>query len=268
MSSVVDFRRIFMPAPVEYPPAQFHYDWSEYLLNGKKHYAVEGYRGCGKSTLVNRAFPLYILTFPAQKLNYVVFIMSTQTKASRTLKEIKDEYTSNPLLRQSLISIKEDNLNVFCAECRDIYGAKITVRLEAYGKGSSIRGALYQQTRPQIIIMDDCQDKDDAKSETTMEGDWDWFLSDIMFLGDKSRIFMIGNNLGESCLIERVFNHGDDLHFSTVRVPVYFSHTTANGEEVMAGNTKGVAARSADILCLIKVRAGEGSSVSAPETAG
>lgn len=41
-------------------------------------------------------------------------------------------------------------------------------------------------------------------SDSVLEKDYNWFLSDIVFLGKKSRIFMIGNNLGESCLIERV----------------------------------------------------------------
>jgi hypothetical protein len=50
-------------------------------------------------------------------------------------------------------------------------------------------------------------------SETVLEKDYNWFLSDIAFLGKKCRIFMIGNNLGEACLIERVINNKEYLGF-------------------------------------------------------
>ena len=46
------------------------------------------------------------------------------------------------------------------------------------------------------------------------------FLSDIVFLGKTARIFLIGNNLGERCVIERVINNAEQLKFNTVKVPV------------------------------------------------
>ena len=40
--------------------------------------------------------------------------------------------------------------------------------------------------------------------ETVTESDWEWFLTDIIFLGRNSRIFMIGNNLGDRCIVETI----------------------------------------------------------------
>jgi len=53
-----------------------------------------------------------------------------------------------------------------------------------------------------------------------MEADWEWFLSDIRFISHKCRIFLIGNNLGDKCIIERVFANADELKFKTSRIPV------------------------------------------------
>ena len=48
-NSLVDFRRIYMPAPDESDPAPFHHQWSDILLRGKKHFAVEAFRESAKA---------------------------------------------------------------------------------------------------------------------------------------------------------------------------------------------------------------------------
>ena len=44
-------------------------------------------------------------------------------------------------------------------------------------------------------------------------------MSDVYFLGKVTRIFLIGNNLGEKCIIERILNSKDDLNYKTFRMP-------------------------------------------------
>jgi predicted phage terminase large subunit-like protein len=94
------------------------------------------------------------------------------------------------------------------------------VTIEGYGKGASIRGLANNDKRPDIIICNDLQDVEDARSDSVQEKDWEWFLSDVKFLGQYTRIFMIGNNLGERCIIERVFNNADSTGFKTLRVAI------------------------------------------------
>lgn len=220
MNSLVDFRRIFLPAPDERKPADFHFEWDDILLNGKGNFAIEAFRESAKSQLVIRAHMLYRLMFPSIEYDYVLFILANQRMASKKLKEIADEYLSNPTLCSNLVRIKEQSDKAFEVIVKDIYGKEMSVRLEAYGKGASVRGVSYKDKRPKLVCCDDLQDADDARSETVTDTDWDWFLSDIMFLGQRTRIFMIGNNLGESCLIERVFANNEMLNFKTMRIPV------------------------------------------------
>ena len=94
------------------------------------------------------------------------------------------------------------------------------VRIEAYGKGAAVRGLSWGSKRPDLVIIDDPQDEEDARSETVTETDWDWFLSDVYFLGQTSRIFLIGNNLGERCIVERVLAGAEQLGFRAVRIPI------------------------------------------------
>jgi hypothetical protein len=47
--SVINFRRLFMPAPDERIAPDFHNQWNDMLLHGKKHVAIEAFRESGKA---------------------------------------------------------------------------------------------------------------------------------------------------------------------------------------------------------------------------
>ena len=218
--SLVDFRKIFLPSPDDCEAAPFHYEWSDILLHGKKHFAQEAFRESGKSVIVIRSHSLYRLVFPSKEYNFIVIIMANQTLASARLKDLAEDYLADPKLCANLVEVKKNNDKTFEVVVKDIYGNPINVRIDAYGKGSSVRGLLHGETRPKLIIIDDPQDLEDMGSETVLEKDYNWFLSDIAFLGKKCRIFMIGNNLGEACLIERVINNKEYLGFQAERIPI------------------------------------------------
>ena len=219
---LVDFRYVALgnDEQNELKSAYFHYDLSDLLLKEKSNVALEMFRESGKSSYALRTFPLHALAYPSSERDFIVIIKQNQRTASNKLKELIAEYKSNPLIRHNLVTIKEESQNCFSVDVKDENGEIINVRIEAYGKGSAIRGLSNQDRRPKIIILDDIQDKEDARSEVTVEVDWDWFLSDILFLGKNARLFLIGNNLGERCVIERVINNAGNLGFKALRVPV------------------------------------------------
>lgn len=218
--SLVDFRKIYLPAPDDCPPAPFHYEWSDILLHGTKHFAQEAFRESGKSVLVIRTHSLYRLVFPSHAYDFIVIIMANQTLASARLRDLAEDYLSDPKLSSNLVEIKKNNDKTFEVIVKDLSGEPINVRIDAYGKGSSIRGLLHGETRPKLIIIDDPQDLEDMGSDTVLEKDYNWFLSDIAFLGKKCRIFLIGNNLGKACLIERVIDNKEYLGFEASRIPI------------------------------------------------
>jgi len=201
-------------------PPKYHFDWSNKLLSGKRHQAIEGYRKGGKSQIVLRAFPLYCLTFPCREFDYIVIIKNNDTQAKKVLKSIETEFETNPAINKRKLKIREQSGNSFSVDTIADDGEKINVKIEAYGKGTSVRGIMQADRTPKIVIIDDPQDKDDARSDTVLESDWDWFLSDIKFLSHKCRIFLIGNNLGDKCIIERVSANAEELGFEFSRVPV------------------------------------------------
>lgn len=221
--NLVDFRRIILgTGPDEVGPAKFHFTWSNMLLKGTEHTAIEGYRESAKTQIVNRSFLLYCLAFPSEERDYIVLIKNNATLAQSKLREIEHEYETNPFFVANRIKVREQSAGVFSVDTFDHNGKEINVRIEAYGKGASIRGLSHLDRRPKIVILDDPQDKEDARSVTVQQSDWEWFLSDVAFLGQYTRIFIIGNNLGENCIIERIFASAgklEQMKFTTMRVP-------------------------------------------------
>jgi len=219
-SSLVDFRHVVLvnDPDKECAPAPYHHELSDLLLHGKSHMAIEMFRESAKSAYALRSFPLHCLAYPHKDRTYIVIIKQNKTLASDKLSELIAEYKSNPALRHNLVGIVEENKNAFSVDVKNREGEIINVRIQAFGKGSAIRGLNHMDRRPDVIILDDIQDSEDVRG-IAVENDWNWFLSDVKFLGKNSRIFLIGNNLGENCVIERVITKAEHLGFEAMRIP-------------------------------------------------
>ena len=204
----------------EFDPASFHFRWSDHLINGKGNIAILGFRGCGKSEYVLRAFPLYCLAFPDESRDFIVILKHGQEGAEEVIKSIRKEYETSALLKHNLVKINESSAKCFEAEVRNKNGKIIRVRIMGFGKGTSIRGLRDVNRRPRVIIGDDLQDKKDFVGEKVHETDWSWFKTDVKHLGSiNSRMFMIGNNLGEKCIMERIRKNQNLLGFDFEVVP-------------------------------------------------
>jgi predicted phage terminase large subunit-like protein len=214
--SLVGFRNLYFASSNDQDPAPYHHQWSDILLYGTRHAAIEAFRESAKTQIVIRANLLHALAFPHPKRGYIVIICATGRTAAKKLLEVSREMHATPKIGLTVSHVVEDSGNALEVHYQD--GA--AVRMEAYGKGAAVRGLSWGAKRPDLIIIDDPQDPEDARSETVTETDWDWFLSDVYFLGQESRIFLIGNNLGERCIIERVIGNADDLGFDIERIPI------------------------------------------------
>ena len=220
-TNLVAFRHLLLENSAdEVLPADFHYDWSAGVLDGSGHEVWEAFRESAKSQLILRSFPNYQLVFPQERFDYILIIKNNATLASAKLKEIANEYLQNQIANSNLVKIMQQSGNVFHVQHRNEAGEIVETRIEGYGKGASVRGALYKDKRPKICIIDDPQDAEDAKSEVVMEADWNWFLGDVLFLGQNTRIFLIGNNLGDRCIVERVMYNAKLLNFKAHRTPI------------------------------------------------
>lgn len=229
-TSLVAFRNKFLATPTDVKAAPFHHRWSDLLLKSREHIAIQGFRQSAKDQYAFQANTLHALTYPLYDRSYIVLIAGNDTQASQKLKDISRQFQSpeNAALRFNVDKIVQDSGDSFEVQYKD----NMHVRIEAYGKGASVRGLVWGAKRPDLVILNDIQDVKDMDSPTTMEKDWKWFLSDVKFLGYGSRIFIIGNNLGPNCVIERVFAHARELNFNIERVPMVDDNLKATWPEM------------------------------------
>lgn len=216
--SLVEFRKAHLAGDKDVESPEFHHKWSRMLLQGRHHYAIEGFRESGKDQVVFQANLMHALTYPVDYRSYIIMIGANWRDMSTKLKDVTRQWQS-PLhdgLRVNVARIVEDSGDAF----EVLYKNGQRVRIEIFGKGGMVRGRVWGVKRPDIVILNDMQDPSDMDSELIPEKDWDWFLSDILFLGKSSRIFMIGNNIGARCVIERVIAHATALNFKTMRVGI------------------------------------------------
>ena len=211
--SLVNFVRAFViPKPIQ--PARFHYWLSDVLLKHNFNVAIEGFRESGKTSFVVYGYPLYCLTFPHPDRSYIVILKASDELAKYKLKEIRDMYLGNKLMSANVAKVYQQG------EVLDIATKEgVRIRMEAYGKGVNVRGLTWQTKRPDIIIMDDIQKREDVESLTVADRDWEWFLSEVYMMSKQSRIFMIGNNLGDRCIIERLSANAQEFGFKFFRIP-------------------------------------------------
>lgn len=218
-TGLVELYQCFLKGSNYVSPAKFHFELSDLLLNNKDNFVIEAFRESAKSSYVMQAFPVYCLLFPSPERQYIIFIKQNQRLAEAKLKDIVSVYLSNPAMRINVVRINEESVKCFDVVVRDSNNKQYNIRIESYGKGSSLRGLIWKSRRPDIVILDDVQDLEDSNSETIQEKDLEWFLSDIKPLGKNTRIFMIGNNLGEKCLIQMIIKNAESLNFNAMIMP-------------------------------------------------
>lgn len=219
ISSLVDFRREFFPAPGDVEAALFHHQWSRELLFGRGNYAAEGFRESAKDQYIQQAFPLHCLTYPTYERSYLLFIGPTISVAAAKMGQVTKEWLAprNAHLRLGLERVVVDREGIF----EVLYEDGLRLRMESYGRGSAaVRGAVWGPKRPDIVVINDIQNLEDMYSAEQMEKDWKWFMSEIKMLGYTSRIFAIGNNLGKNCVMERLADNARALNFRFERFPM------------------------------------------------
>lgn len=132
-------------------------------------------RGFGKTMLI-KIFVLYCILFT--KKQFILVICGTEGKAKNIVADILgmlDEQNIKRVFGDWKIgaTIDRQDLKRFGFRGR-------TIILMAAGANSDIRGITLDNERPDVMIFDDIQTKEDAKSETISEALEDWLYSTAM----------------------------------------------------------------------------------------
>jgi len=169
-----------------------------------ERFAIGIPRGFAKTTFIKLLCVWYILF---SHKHFILIVAASEKKAIAILSDICDMLAS-PNLRRVFghwdAHIEEDQqaLKVFHFRGREII-------LWAAGAGTSVRGINRKNKRPDVMILDDIQDKEDAKNKELADSLLVWMLSTLM----KARsnfgctYIFVGNMYPQNSILEKLKNN-------------------------------------------------------------
>jgi phage terminase large subunit-like protein len=154
-------------------------------------------RGFGKTSTVNLALPAKKILFQEKK--FIVPISCTATQAVMQGENLKRELMTNRMISQLFGSMKSDTFS------KEMWVTASGTAVMPRGSGQQVRGILFGDNRPDLIIVDDLEDGEAVKSEEQRAKTKAWFFEDVLNSINRSRkdwkIIVIGTLLHEDSLL-------------------------------------------------------------------
>jgi len=167
----------------------------------KKFTAVASPRGHAKSTLVSKAYPLWLIYYKHE--SNIVLIADSVGQAEEYLDDTKGEIESNELLERdfgSLIGRRK------WATGRIVTANGISVT--AKGTGSKIRGINREGKRPGIFIMDDLENDEWVENPKIRKKLRSWLTKAVIpASSEQGKFFCIGTILHEDSLLNNLLTN-------------------------------------------------------------
>ena len=183
--------------------------------------AIAAPRGTGKTSIINLLLPLKEILF--QETHYIVPVSATTDLAMQQSENLKVELMTNELIKALYGPLASENFSKK-QWVVDVDGYDICIMPR--GAGQQIRGLLYKNHRPGIILVDDLEDPNKVDSEEQREKKKRWFYADLMNcvdrgLGSDWQIIVLGTILHQDSLLEGLLNNPD---WDSVRLTLCDDH--------------------------------------------
>ena len=132
-------------------------------------------RGFGKTTFI-KFFILYCILFTTKR--YIIVISATEKHAINIISDVCT-FLANPNIKAVFgdysLGLTTDT------QAFKVFGFRgRTIMLEAIGKGGAVRGTNRDNERPDVMIFEDIQTREEADSETVSEAIEQWMLGTAM----------------------------------------------------------------------------------------
>lgn len=170
-------------------------------------------RGFAK-TLILKLFVIYCILFTNR--SFILVVCNTATLAENFIADVVDTLSSSNILRlfgDWRLGMEKDTqeLKKFTFKGRNII-------LAGLGSGSSLRGLNLKYIRPDIILMDDMQSKEESDSPTESSKQLLWMLGTLMKANNKTRcLFVFLGNMypSEGCILKKLKTNAAWISFVT-----------------------------------------------------
>lgn len=187
------------PVPI---PA-FHIDLWNRCTSNSRFVALACPRGFAKSTAITLSLTLANLLFREKR--YVIVVSDTEEQAVEFLSAMKTQIKENQELKNRfpILQFTKDGSTDFIVEMVD--GHKF--RVLAKGAGQKVRGRLWNNTRPDLIVIDDLENDEMVESLERRNKLYSWLLRAVIpALSKNGNLIIIGTILHLDSVLMRCIN--------------------------------------------------------------
>lgn len=184
-----------------------------HMVRGHRKLALGLPRGFAK-TLVLKLFVIYCVLFTDRR--FILVVCNTASLAENFVADVLDTLESSNILRlfgDFRLGRTKDTQELQKFTFR---GRHITIA--ALGCNSSLRGLNLKYVRPDVILMDDMQNKEESASPTVSEAQLTWMMGTLMKACDKTRcIFVYLGNMYPTagCILKKLKTNPSWISFIT-----------------------------------------------------
>lgn len=165
------------------PSPKCHYEWWELCTSNSKYVAIAAPRGFAKSTAITFSLGLASILFRESK--FILLVSDTEAQAVGFLQLIKQELAENQDI-QRLFNLKlNDKGQVdFDKESEATLSGSFTdgarFRIVAKGSEQKLRGLLWDNRRPDLILCDDMENDEIVMNKDRREKFKRWFYGALL----------------------------------------------------------------------------------------
>lgn len=135
-------------------------------------------RGFGKTSIVGLALAAQAILFRTAK--FIVYVSNSATVAEMQTENLKTELLANTDIRKLFPDIRADKYEGVDEQfSKKAWVANGETLVLPRGSGQQVRGLLFRDSRPDLIIVDDLEDKETIGSEEVRAKRKEWFFSDL-----------------------------------------------------------------------------------------
>lgn len=201
-----------IPDELELPIPDLHRMMLRKMCHGSKKQAHALPRGTAKTTLAKLSVVKLLTYF---NYNYVIYLSSTHPNASNYVKDIVAVLQSpnyeaiygaiDLVVEQTSFGMYQFWMNRYTSDVTtgEMICKRVKVTLQSRGAGQAVRGLNINNKRPDLLIVDDVEKKEDMVVENNYKKLKQWFYGTMLKALDKRRakIVQIGNFVSQICML-------------------------------------------------------------------
>lgn len=142
--------------------------------------AIAAPRGWGKTSIVALALMARYILF--HHTNFICYINKSHDAASLQTENLRRELVTNKMIKSFFGSFKERDATKM--EFEEVFSKKAWVAYDTLiwprGAGQQVRGVLFKNDRPGLIVIDDLEDPQSIENEEIRKAWYQWLYADVI----------------------------------------------------------------------------------------